>query len=189
MTERNEIIDNFGLSRRTPVGVMSGGEQRKASVVLGLATQPEVLVLDEPAAGMDPISRRELIDSLVDLLTRIENCTVILSTHILADLERIADVIGVMKSGHMTFCEHLDVIQNSFRKIQIIFSGDSVPENFHVPGVLKKDIQGPVLNAMIRIGNEDELDSLRENPDLRMMEHPVGLEEAFVEYLGRDGYV
>ena len=184
-----EIIDNFGLSRISPIGVMSGGEQRKVAVTLALATQPEVLVLDEPAAGMDPISRRELIDSLVDLLTRIEGCTVILSTHILADLERIADIIGVMKSGHMTFCESLEVIQSSFRRVQIIFNGDSVPESFTIPGILKKEIQGPVFNALIRINGEDELDSLRENPEIRMMVHPVGLEEAFVEYLGRDGYV
>ena len=80
---------------------MSGGEQRKVAVTLALATQPEVLILDEPAAGMDPISRRELIDSLVDLLTRIEDCTIILSTHILSDLERIADIIGIMKSGQL----------------------------------------------------------------------------------------
>ena len=182
-----EAINNFKLARRTAIGLMSGGEQRKVAVTLALATQPEVLILDEPAAGMDPISRRELIDSLVDLLTRIEDCTIILSTHILSDLERIADIIGIMKSGHLSFCERLDVMQSSLKRIQIIFNGASVPEHFHVPGLLKKEVTGPVLNALIKINNDEELDFLRENPDIRLLEHPVGLEEAFVEYLGREG--
>ena len=181
-----EAINNFQLARETATGLMSGGEQRKVAIALALATQPEVLILDEPAAGMDPISRRELIDSLVDLLTRIENCTIILSTHILSDLERIADIIGVMKSGHLSFCERLDVMQSSLKRIQIIFNGASVPEHFHLPGVLKKEITGPVLNALIKINSDEELDFLKENPDLRLVEHPISLEEAFVEYLGKE---
>jgi ABC-2 type transport system ATP-binding protein len=182
------MVDKFGLQRSLPIGLMSGGEQRKVAVLLALATQPEVLILDEPAAGMDPISRRELIDCLVDLLSRIENCTVILSTHILGDLERIADVIGVMNSGNMTFCERLDTIQSSFRRVQLIFDGKSVPTNFTLPGALKTDIQGPVMNALVRITDESELDHFKENPDIRLMIHPVGLEEAFVEYLGKENF-
>jgi ABC-2 type transport system ATP-binding protein len=182
----DDLISKFGLEKDISIGLMSGGEQRKVALLLALACQPEVLILDEPAAGLDPISRRELIDSLVDLLTRADGCTIILSTHILSDLERIADVIGVMKSGSLTFCESLETIQSSFRKIQLIFNDGEIPENLSIPGVLKKDIQGPVISALVKISNEADLDQFREDPNVRFLEHPVGLEEAFVKYLGED---
>ena len=182
----DSLIDKFELERNVAVGLMSGGEQRKVAVILAIASQPEVLILDEPAAGLDPISRRELIDSLVDLLTRIEGCTIILSTHILSDLERIADVIGVMKSGSLSFCEDLETIQNSFRKIQLIFEDGSVPENLQIPGVLKQDIQGPVISALVKIDDISDLDHFKEDSNVRYLEHPVGLEEAFIQYLGEE---
>ena len=185
----DSLIEKFNLERNISVGLMSGGEQRKVAVILALATQPEVLILDEPAAGLDPISRRELIDSLVDLLTRIEGCTIILSTHILSDLERIADVIGVMKSGSLSFCEDLETIQNSFRKIQLIFEDGCVPENLQIPGVLKQDIQGPVVSALVKIDDISDLDHFKEDSNVRYLEHPVGLEEAFIQYLGEDSNV
>lgn len=180
----DSLIDKFGLERNVSVGLMSGGEQRKVAVILALASQPEVLILDEPAAGLDPISRRELIDSLIDLLTRIEGCTIILSTHILSDLERIADVIGVMKSGSFSFCEDLETIQNSFKKIQLIFNDGEVPAGLNIPSVLEQDIQGPVVSALVKINDLSELDHLKGDPNIRFLEHPVGLEEVFVQYLG-----
>ena len=182
----DSLIEKFGLERNISIGLMSGGEQRKVAVILALSSQPEVLILDEPAAGLDPISRRELIDSLVELLTRIEGCTVILSTHILSDLERIADVICVMKSGSLTFCEDLETIQSSFKKIQLIFNDGEVPASLIIPGVLKQDIQGPVVSALIKISDDAELDHFREDSNVRFLEHPVGLEEAFIQYLGED---
>lgn len=182
----DNLIEKFGIERDVSVGLMSGGEQRKVAVILALASQPEVLILDEPAAGLDPISRRELMDSLIDLLTRIEGCTVILSTHILGDLERIADVIGVMKSGSLTFCEDLETIQSSFKKIQLIFNDGKVPENLSIPGVLKKDVQGPVVSALVKLTDQADLDKFREDENIRYLEHPVGLEEAFVQYLGEE---
>lgn len=182
----NSLIEKFGLERNIAVGLMSGGEQRKVAVILALSSQPEVLILDEPAAGLDPISRRELIDSLVELLTRIQDCTIILSTHIISDLERIADVIGVMKSGSISFCEELETIQSSFKKIQLIFNDGEIPDSLNIPGVLKQDIQGPVVSALVKINDLSDLDHLKEDQNIRFLEHPVGLEEAFIQYLGED---
>ncbi|MHC4200887.1 MAG: ABC transporter ATP-binding protein, partial [Planctomycetota bacterium] len=78
-----ELARRSGLAWDRQVGVMSGGEQRKVYILLALAARPEVLILDEPAAGLDPIARRELIDELVDVLSRNGGTTVLFSTHII----------------------------------------------------------------------------------------------------------
>lgn len=182
----DSMIIKFGLKTNTPIGLMSGGEQRKVAVLLAISSQPKVLILDEPAAGLDPISRREFIDNLVKLMTRINGCTVILSTHILSDLERIAEVIGIMKSGSLTFCEDVEIIQSSFRRIQLIFNNGEIPENLLIPGVLKQQIQGPVVSALVKIEDQADLDAFKENTNIRYLEHPVSLEEVYIQYLGEE---
>ncbi len=82
----DRLVKRFELAAERPIGAMSGGEQRKAAVLLALAARPDVLLLDEPAAGMDPIARRQLIDEIVDVLTDNGGSTVLFSTHIMADL-------------------------------------------------------------------------------------------------------
>jgi ABC-type multidrug transport system ATPase subunit len=92
------------------LGTLSGGDQRRVAVILALAARPDVVILDEPAAGLDTVSRRELIEALVEFLGDGGERTVLLSTHILADLERLADHIGFMDRGRMLLSGPLDDI-------------------------------------------------------------------------------
>ncbi len=90
------LAHRFGIARDVAVGLLSGGQRRLAAVILALAARPEVLVLDEPAAGLDPVARRGLIDALIDALGEGADSTILLSTHICSDLERLANHIGIM---------------------------------------------------------------------------------------------
>ena len=89
----------FELPADTPLGQLSGGERRRASILLALATRAQVLIMDEPAANLDPMARRTLLEELAGVLDDREGTTVLFSTHILSDLERIADTIGILKKG------------------------------------------------------------------------------------------
>src|SRR5579859_3748405 len=82
-----------------PIASLSNGEQSRAALVPAFAGRPEVLVLDEPAAGFDLVARRELAGQILEAITQSDGCTVLLSTHIIGDLERMADHIGIMDRG------------------------------------------------------------------------------------------
>lgn len=180
-----DLARRWGLPEKRPVGQLSHGEQRKAALVLALAPHPELLLLDEPAAGLDPIARRELIEELVSEMTRGEGCTVVFSTHIISDLERIADHVGFLDRGRLLISSRLDELQSESKRVQIIFPGDGPPSNFAIPGTLRSETSGPVMTAITRLADSEYLESLRRSPGLRVQIFPLGLEEIFIELLGR----
>jgi len=177
------LADRFGLEDDRPIGAMSGGEQRKASLLLALAARPEVLLLDEPAAGLDPIARRGLIEELVDVLASGRDCTVVLSTHIIADLERIAESVGIMDRGRLVASDRLDALQSGTRRVQVIVEGE--PRAVEIPGALRTTREGPVTTAIVRLSDPSALDKLGATPGLRVNVFPLGLEDIFVELFGQ----
>jgi ABC-2 type transport system ATP-binding protein len=92
-------IDELGLSRRQRVGTLSGGQQVQVALTLALAKRPQLLLLDEPVASLDPLARREFLAGVLQAATE-TGITVVLSSHIVADLERICDRLIILADGH-----------------------------------------------------------------------------------------
>ena len=178
------LARRFGLAWEQQVGLMSGGQQRKVSILLALAARPEVLMLDEPAAGLDPIARRELVDEIVDVLSRDGGCTVLFSTHIISDLERIAEHVGIMDRGRIVAAASLEELQRTTKRVQVIFDDAAPPEGFSVPGAVHSETAGSVVTAVVRLVSDTQLDALREIPGARVSVFPLGLEDIFIELLG-----
>jgi len=176
----------WGLPWRRQVGCLSSGEQRKVAILLALASRPEVLLLDEPASGFDLIARRELLEQIVEVITQGDGCTVLLSTHNVGDLERVAEYVGVIDRGRMALSERLEDLLNQTRRVQVIFEEDEPPPNFSVPGALHSRQAGSVVNAVVRLADGRELDALRHSGEVRIQVFPIGLEEMFLELFGRD---
>lgn len=180
------LSGRFDLDWARQVGLMSGGEQRKAAVVLAFAARAEVILLDEPAAGLDPIARRELVGEIVDILSEGDGATILFSTHILADLERLAETIGVMDHGCIVREAALADLQARMRRVQVVFDGAGPPAGFSIPGALSTRIDGPVVTAVAELAGPEQLDPVRRIPGARVSEFPMGLEDIFIELLGAD---
>jgi ABC-2 type transport system ATP-binding protein len=180
-----QLTDHFDLNWDRPVGWMSGGEQQKARLLLALAARPEVLLLDEPAGGLDPIARRDLIERLMDVLARGDGATVILSTHLMDDLERIAEHIGIMEDGRIVQSGRLDELRSRAKRVQIIFEGTEPPADLSIPGVLRSSAAGPVVTAIVELENDADLDVVRRIPGVRVNVFPLGLEDFYVEMFGQ----
>jgi ABC-2 type transport system ATP-binding protein len=178
-----KLAKRFGLRTDAPMAALSGGDQRKVAVLLAFAAQPEVLILDEPAAGLDPIARRHLIEEIVEFLGDGGERTVLFSTHIIEDLERVAEHVGMMDRGRMVAAGRLEDLQTGMRRVQVIFSGQSVPAGFRLPGALRMRTEGPVVTGVVRIDSPAQLEALRSLPDARVADFPLGLQDLFIELL------
>jgi ABC-2 type transport system ATP-binding protein len=181
-----QLAVRFELPMDRSIGTLSGGEQRKASILLALAPRPEVLIMDEPASGLDPIARRDLIDILIETLGEGNGHTVIFSTHILSDLERVADHVGIMDHGRMVTSGLLEDIRASTRRVQIIFEEDCVPKDFKLAGAIKVETSGPVYTAVVQTEGDLHAELFSRGYKARISVFPLGLEDIFISIFGPD---
>jgi ABC-2 type transport system ATP-binding protein len=178
-----QLAKLWNLPGNRPIGSLSTGEQCRAALLLAFAGRPEVLVLDEPAAGFDLVARRELAGQILDAISQSNGCTVLLSTHIIGDLERMADEIGIMHRGRLALASPLEALLNQTKRVQLIFESEP-PPHFAVPGALRTRREGLVISAIVRWTNGSELDALRASARARVQIFPMGLEEIFMELFG-----
>ncbi len=107
-----QYVEQFELPLNKAIKTFSKGMQMKASLAIALSHHAELIIMDEPTAGLDPIFRRELLDLLQELMVD-SNRTIFFSTHITTDLDRIADYIAFIQKGELVFNQSIhDVAQN-----------------------------------------------------------------------------
>lgn len=178
-----ELAGRWEVPWNRPLGRLSGGHQRLAALAWALATRAEALLLDEPAAGLDPVSRRDVMRGLVDALMRTEGCTVLLSTHVLADVERLATRVAVLQRGRVVAAASVEEWQRTMRRVQVVVAGSEVPPGLEVPGTLRSHRCGPVLTALARVTDDAQLAPVRALPGVRVTVFPLNMEEWFVAWM------
>lgn len=178
-----ELAGRWEVPWNRPLGRLSGGHQRLAALAWALATRAEVLLLDEPAAGLDPVSRRDVMRGLVDALMRTEGCTVLLNTHVLADVERLATHVAVLQQGSVVATAAVEEWQRTMRRVQVVVPGQEVPPGLEVPGTLRSHRSGPVLTALARVTDDAQLGPVRALPGVRVHVFPLTMEEWFVAWM------
>jgi ABC-2 type transport system ATP-binding protein len=179
------VIDHFGLKPAARVKNLSRGERAGLALGLTLAPDPELLILDDPALGLDPVARRALVESMI-YLTRREDRTIFFSTHQLSDLERVADYIAVLDQSVLRASCRLDVFRENMRQVRLTFAGvpPEVPDIHGVLQVFRTDRQLRVTCANYDTTTEIALNRLS---PLSLEVGPVSLEDALISYLGKPG--
>jgi ABC-2 type transport system ATP-binding protein len=117
-----DLVRRFNLPGDRKLKHLSRGMRMKAALASSLAYRPEVIVLDEPFTGLDPLARDEFIEGLLE---RSQNTTVFISSHDLADIETFASHIAYLEDGRIQFSEELSALSDRFREIEITF--DAAP--------------------------------------------------------------
>jgi ABC-2 type transport system ATP-binding protein len=169
-----------------PLARMSGGQQRMAAIALSLAARPEVLLLDEPAAGLDPIARRALLEGIVDSLSQAGGCTILFSTHLIAELQRVADAVGILDRGRLIANERLSDLLEQTKRVQVVFEQESPPPGFNIPGAMQRlQVAGPVATAIVKVTQDAQFNDIRQIPGARVNLFPVNLEDLFIELFSR----
>ncbi|KKB44987.1 ABC transporter ATP-binding protein [Bacillus thermotolerans] len=113
----SEYIDKFQLPLNKAIKTFSKGMQMKASLAIALSHHAELIIMDEPTAGLDPIFRRELLNLLQELMVD-GNRTIFFSTHITTDLDRIADYIAFIHGGELVFNQSIHEIAENYALVK-----------------------------------------------------------------------
>lgn len=133
------LIDEWELDRNQRIGPLSPGQLQKLAILLALGNEPDLLILDEPAAALDPVARREFIRTVLDVAAD-GNRTVLLSTHITSDVERVCDRLAVLKGGRLVYDGELGELKDQIKRYRIT-TDRVVPSTFTLPGVLQIDAE------------------------------------------------
>ena len=129
-----DMIEYFELSRKKKIKHLSNGQRAQVSLALALAPKPELLVMDDPTLGLDAAIRRQFLEGMIELIMR-QGRTVLFSSHILADVERVADRIAVIDRGVLRANCSLEEFRAAVKKVIFSFA-DSVPTEVDIEGLL-----------------------------------------------------
>ncbi|MBI1345072.1 ATP-binding cassette domain-containing protein [bacterium] len=146
------LIDRWQLPRNHRVGPLSQGQLQKLALVLAIGHRPDLLVLDEPVASLDPVARREFLRSLLEL-TGDNQHTVLFSTHITSDLERVASHVAMLREGRIAMFDELDVMKDRVKRLRIAATQD-LPTSFAVRGAIRTQVEGR--NALVAVADLDD---------------------------------
>ncbi|MBL4661815.1 MAG: ABC transporter ATP-binding protein [Alcanivoracaceae bacterium] len=114
----DKLRDRWDLDPKQKVGDLSGGQTQILHVIQALSVKPELLILDEPVAHLDPSMRRGFISELIELACEI-GTTVIFSSHIISDLERVANKVALLKDGQIEFYHEVELLKASIAHVKI----------------------------------------------------------------------
>ena len=115
-----ELREEFQLDPRAKIKHLSKGQRARAGLLIALAYRPELLVLDEPSSGLDPIVRRDILGAIIRTIAD-EGRTVLFSSHLLTEVERVSDQVAMIRSGKILFCDSMERIKQSHSRLTLRF--------------------------------------------------------------------
>jgi ABC-2 type transport system ATP-binding protein len=167
-------IEQLGLDPKQRAGSLSGGQRAQLALTLAIAKRPELLVLDEPVASLDPLARREFLQSLMEVVAS-HGVSVVLSSHLVADLERVCDYLVVLVASQVQVAGDVsDLLASHYRLSGPRRDVDSLPANQEVIEESHTDRQSTLL-----IRTDDPI------LDPAWTVTPVNLEDLVLAYMGR----
>lgn len=176
-----QLARKFDLPGNRPIKALSKGMQAKVSLSLALAHEPDLLILDEPTSGLDPLVRREFLESMVDIAAT--GRTVFLSSHQIAEVERVADTVLVLRHGRLVLNERLESLKSRVKQVQVTLDAvDTAPPPLPDPAhLLASESFERRWQLLVRDFGDAQQEILRSLPGvLDVQSRTPSLEEIFV---------
>jgi ABC-2 type transport system ATP-binding protein len=177
-----ELLKVFDLDVRQRVKHLSKGMAAKLSLLLALGHDPEVLILDEPMSGLDPLVREEFLEGLIAAVAQREQ-TLFFSSHTLADVQRLADTVGLMHEGKLILHSSVDELLEKTKRVRAVLS-DVGATAAMPPGVLYQKTEGREWTLTLSNFSTGQLEFLREKNELEQLDvMDMSLDDVFKDYV------
>lgn len=157
-SREKRLLADLALNSTRKIAQLSAGDRQKFGIILGVCHHPELLLLDEPVSALDPIVRSQLLNFLIDLI-REDGSTIVISSHLLADVEKIIDWVVCLDAGELTVNRAFDELQESYAEWIVTSSGGTLPAKFTEPFVLTQT--GDTRRTRLRVRTDNEAESSR----------------------------
>ena len=186
--ERYEKLKEiFKFDEKKQIRKMSKGQKKQVAFWLSLSAMPDVLILDEPLDGLDPVMRKQVLSLVIaDVADR--EMTVLVSSHNLRELEDICDWVGIIHEGKLIVEKPLDDLKGGVCKFQLSFKEDREEFLNSLPGIMHISKTGSVYNIIVK-GNPEEIQkTINDEHPILLERVSLTLEEVFIYELGGMGY-
>ena len=178
----NDLVERFAVPLDRPLNVMSLGERRKCELLLVLAQKPDLLILDDPALGLDVTVRREFLWAALEV-ARNEGKAVLFTSHVLTDVERIVDTVGVLDGGRLKLQAPLEELKERTKRLVFTLPGEGSPDLGPVVGELSRERKGKDVLIVTGAYTPQLEAGLRDTTCLTAVED-LNLEDVFVALVG-----
>jgi len=177
-----QLRAQFGLNPTQRLNTLSKGQRAKAGLIAAQAHRPDLLLLDEPSSGLDPIVRRDILEAVIRTIAD-EGRTVFFSSHLLEEIERVSDHIAMVHQGKLVLCGPLDEIKAQHRRFVLHFETEQLKPPM-IPGALSVTGTGKEWSILCN-GARTELPKIAANVRARIVdENAPSLNEIFVAHAG-----
>ncbi|HVT28875.1 MAG TPA: ABC transporter ATP-binding protein [Lacipirellulaceae bacterium] len=176
------LAAGFRVPLNRKLSQLSKGMRAKVALSLAMAHQPELLVLDEPTSGLDTMVRREFLESMVDIAA--QGRTVLLSSHQIGEVERVADIVAIVHAGRLLAVERLDHMKQTTRQLTVTVQDGNAPLPSIAGETIHQRRRGRQWDVLVRGLDEADLERLRFADGIVAVESRTpSLEEIFVAYM------
>jgi ABC-2 type transport system ATP-binding protein len=175
----DHLVETFHLPTDRRVRELSIGMRAQLNLALAMATDPELLILDDPTLGLDTVARRQFLELAIEVIQK-EGRTILFSSHILSDVERIADRVGILAAGKLVVDCPLEQLKQRVKKLRVIFDG-SAPADLYLTEIINQHIDGREMVLTVANWNEQKQALLETFKPSSCTDVPMSLEDIFIE--------
>jgi ABC-2 type transport system ATP-binding protein len=175
----SKLSGEWEVDLRQRIKDMSVGQRQKLSILLALGHRPDALILDEPVASLDPIARRQFLEQIVDIAAD-GSRSVVFSSHIVSDVERLANKIWILKDQRMYWQGDFDALKESIVRVHVR-AARALPASLSIPNALKVQRNGSTATAVVEGWRAELADALAPGLDAEIEVEQLTLEDIFLE--------
>jgi ABC-2 type transport system ATP-binding protein len=179
-----ELLARFRLSAAHKASTLSKGQTMQLALAIAICSSPELLILDEPTTGLDPVVRREFIETVIGAYQDVapQHRTILISTHLISEFEGLVDDFTIIDSGRDILTSSADAARGRFRRIHARFT--TQPPVMEIGNLVDFRRRGREIELVVSHDHESALDSLRSHQPEAVSIESLDLESIFVSVLG-----
>lgn len=177
-----KLIQEFNLDPEARLSKLSKGQRSRAGLVMAMAYRPQLLLLDEPSSGLDPIVRRDILGAIIRTIAD-DGRTVLFSSHLLSEVERVSDRIAMMKGGRILLADELNNVKENHLRVTFVYP-EALSNAPQLPGCFAWNGKGKEWSATFS-GSLDQLEAVMQGTGAQLVEKShLTLDEIFVSRVG-----